>query len=370
MPPAPPPPSDPLAGFDPLSHRLRAGRHVAQLREGRTAELTLDAGLQAHVEEILKRYEVPYGALMAVEPRSGRVLAYVSHSSADPTVGDLVRDAAPPAASVFKVVTAAALLDAGVGPKRKVCYSGGMSSIQLGDLVDRPRDHRCVTLSEALGKSANSVFAKLAVRHLDRPTLSRYASAFGFGHSLPFDVPTERSAIDVPGERLEFARTAAGFWHSHLSPFHGALLAATVANRGAMPRPSLVQQVTNRDGDVLHKFKAEEFRQVIPQGTARRLAQMMRTTVESGTAHGAFFDDHGLAFLPGIEVAAKTGSLSSERPYRGYSWWVGFAPVDRPRIALSALVVNSPKWRIKSSYVAREALRKYLVVDHPQPRKR
>lgn len=364
-PPAPRPPVDPLSGFDPLSHTLRQGVHVASLGAGRRAELTLDPGLQAHVQEILRRYEVPYGALMAVEPRSGRVLAYVSHSSVDPRPGDLVRDAAPPAASVFKMVTAAALLEAGVGPRRRVCYSGGASSIQPTDLVDRPGDLHCVTMSDALGKSANSVFAKLAIRHLDRGTLSRYASAFGFGHSLPFDVPTERSEIDVPSERLEFARTAAGFWHSHLSPFHGALLAATVANRGQMPRPSLVERVVDRDGRVIHRFEAEGFRQVIGAGTARRLGEMMRSTVASGTARGAFFDPKGLAFLPGIEVAAKTGSLSSERPYRGYSWWVGFAPADKPRIALSALVVNSPKWRIKSSFLAREALRQYLILDHP-----
>src|SRR5690606_9297213 len=102
-------------------------------------------------------------------------------------------------------------------------------------------------------------------------------------------------------------------------------------------------------------------RSVIPRATARSLAEMMELTVSRGTAHGAFFDPAGHPFLPGIDVAGKTGTLTAERPYRGYTWWVGFAPAERPTIAVAALVVNSPRWRIKASYVAREALRYYLV---------
>jgi cell division protein FtsI/penicillin-binding protein 2 len=88
---------------------------------------------------------------------------------------------------------------------------------------------------------------------------------------------------------------------------------------------------------------------------------MMLRTVRDGTSRHAFLDGRGRAQLPGISVAGKTGSLSTGEPYRAYSWWVGFAPADHPRIALAALIVNSPKWRIKSSFLARELLREYLV---------
>jgi beta-lactamase class D len=69
-----------------------------------------------------------------------------------------------------------------------------------------------------------------------------------------------------------------------------------------------------------------------------------------------------------MAIAGKTGSLSSERPYRAYSWWVGYAPGPAPEIALAALVVNTPRWRIKASYLAREALRFYLVDRKLKPR--
>ncbi|MDH5493769.1 MAG: penicillin-binding transpeptidase domain-containing protein [Myxococcales bacterium] len=345
-----------------MVHRLEDGRLVSDLPDGRKAWLSLDPELQAHVERIFERYEVPFAALVAIEPATGRVLAYVSHSSANPDAGDLARDPTPPTASVFKVVTAAALLDAGVSSGTRVCYGGGLSRLRPADLQDDPaRDTRCATFAEAIGRSINSVIAKLADRHLDAPTLERYAAAFGFGQRLPFDLPTRPSPAEVPAERLERARTAAGFWHMHMSPLHGALIAATVANGGQMPRASMVDRLEDRSGRVLLRHEPSSFRSVIPRSTARHLSEMMELTVSQGTARRSFFDAQGNAFLPGIRVAGKTGSLSAERPYRGYSWWVGHAPADHPQIALAALVVNSPEWRIKSSYAAREALREYLV---------
>ncbi|HJL49735.1 MAG TPA: penicillin-binding transpeptidase domain-containing protein, partial [Polyangiaceae bacterium LLY-WYZ-15_(1-7)] len=373
-----PEPEDPrrqlLAGFDPRVHEAGAGPHegrrVARLEGGRRAVLTLDPGLQAHLEGELARYEVPYGAVVAMEPSSGRVLAYVSHSSANPGAGDLVLDPTPPTASVFKVVTGAALVDAGVGPNTRTCYSGGASRLTLANLEDRSSDRRCATLAEAMGGSVNAIFAKLSDRHLDRATLRRYASAFGFGHALPFDVPLAASPSEVPEERLERARTAAGFWHMHMSPLHGALIASTIANDGQMPRAAIVERVEAPDGTALLEHEPEVFRNVVPRRTAQLVNQMMRETVTPrGTARRDFFDPQGRPFLQDITVAGKTGTLSAERPYRGYTWFVGSAPADDPQVAVAALVVNTPRWRIKATYLAREALR-YALIEGPQARAR
>lgn len=363
--PAPPRPER-IDGLDPLHHELRDGKRVAELPDGRRAELTLDPGLQAHLTRVLSERPVPRGAAVALEPATGRVLAYVSHSDADPDGGDLVRDASAPAASVFKVVTAAALVDAGVSATARVCYQGGSRQLVASHLTDDPRrDQQCATLETALGQSINAIFAKLADKHLDTATLDRYAQAFGFGHALPFDVPTRRSEAEVPADRLERARTAAGFWHTHLSPLHGALLAATVANDGMMPRPGIVERIVERDGAVALSYEPRDFRQVIPRTTARAVGQMMRGTVEDGTSRRAFHDARGRPVIPGVEIAGKTGSLSDSEPYRAYSWWIGFAPVDAPTIALATLVVNEPIWHIKANQVAVEAMR-YWFVERPK----
>jgi cell division protein FtsI/penicillin-binding protein 2 len=267
---------------------------------------------------------------------------------------------------VFKVITSAALLEAGVTTSERVCYGGGYSRLYEADLNDDPkRDQRCATLSEAMGGSINTVFAKLADRKLDGQRLGRYAEAFGYGHALPFDAPTKPSPFEVPTERLERARTAAGFWHMHMSPLHGALIAATIANAGTMPRAAMVERVLDAKGRTVHKRSEQAFRSVIGRATANAVGSMMTHTVTEGTSRSAFYDPKGKPFLPGISVAGKTGSLASEQPYRHYNWWIGFAPEHNPEIALAVLVVNTPKWRIKASYAAREALR-YHLVEAPQ----
>src|SRR5262249_51562023 len=155
---------------------------------------------------------------------------------------------------------------------------------------------------------------------------------------LPFDVPTQPSPAEVPTERLEFARTAAGFWHMHMSPLHAALIATTIANDGTMPRAWAVDRVEDAHGRVLARGRAQDFRRVVGVDTAHAINAMMRRTVTDGTARHYFYDDRGTPFLPDIRVAGKTGTLSADSPYRGYTWWVGFAPADHPTIAVAALV--------------------------------
>lgn len=358
-----------LEGFDPANRELEEGRLVVGMPGGRRALMTLEPGLQDHVEGILRRYEVPYASVVALEPSTGRVLAYVSHSSANPDAGDLALDPTPPTASVFKIVTAAALIDAGVDVDEDVCYRGGGSRLRARHLEDDPGAPNCANLGEALGGSINAVFARLADRHLSVPLLSRYASAFGFGHRLPFDVAMAPSPAEVPADRLERARTAAGFWHMHMSPMHGALIAATIANDGQMPRPALVERVDDVSGTVYYEHEPSIHRNVITRSTARAVGTMMERTVTRGTGRRAFHDDNGNAFLADIRVAGKTGSLSAERPYRGYTWFVGYAPADNPTVAVAALVVNTPRWRIKAAYVARETLR-YHLIEGPRRRAR
>lgn len=351
-----------LAGFDPRQRSVVENHYVSKLPSGAEADLTLSPELDGFAARLLRSYRVPRAGVVAIEPKTGRVLAYVSHADAPADATDYARDVSAPAASVFKVVTGAALLSQGVKPDASTCYHGGSHALTRAEITDNPRlDSACVSLTSALASSTNAVFAKLALKHLSPEKLVDYAGSFGFGELIPFDLPLPVSPIDVPREPLEFARTAAGFWHMRMSPIHGALLAASVAERGRMMRPYVVDALRDERGRVVMRGEAQLHRTVLERRHADALGKMMRATVTQGTGRKSFYDPRGQPYLPGIEVAGKTGTLSEERPYRGYSWWVGFAPADAPKIAVGVLVINAPKWRIKAPFVGREVMRHYLV---------
>jgi cell division protein FtsI/penicillin-binding protein 2 len=352
--------------------RLAGRRYIADLADGGRAELTLDPRLQQSTENLLRAFQIPFAGAVVVSIPDGRVLALVGQSAADPRLGpsDLALRAWAPAASVFKVISAAALVENGVMGSTRTCYHGGVSSILADNLVDLPAiDRRCDTLAFGLGKSQNAIIAKLATRHLNAGELARVGRSFGFDEAIPFELPVEPSHLDVPGDGLEFARTAAGFWHSTLSPMHGALLAAAIANRGEMPAPMLIDRAVDRDGRPIAAAVANP-RRAVDATAAREVGRMMELTTRIGTAKGTFRDRRGRRLLP-FEVAGKTGTLSAEtdRGYVGYSWFVGYAPADHPTIAFAVVLGNHPNWRIKATYVGRHIVSEYLVnAKPPAPR--
>jgi peptidoglycan glycosyltransferase len=355
----------------PLRVRLetisRRGRgFVADLEGGAHAELTLDPRLQDAAEEVLRSFQVPYGAAVVISVPDGRVLALAGRSEVSPELGpeELALHAWAPAASVFKVVSAAALVsEGGLNGDTRTCFHDGLHAVRADNLVDMPRiDRRCETLAYGIGKSQNAILAKLATNHLTPDQLTRVAHAFGFGQTIPFDVPVEPSHIDVPADnKLEFARTAAGFWHSTLSPLHGALLAAVVANRGEMPAPRIIELATDSNGQPI-ALPAASFRTVISAETAREVGRMMELTTRIGTARTTFTDRNGRSLLP-VSVAGKTGTLSAEtdRGFLRYSWFVGYAPADHPEIAFAVALGNRASRRIKATYLGRRLVAEYLA---------
>ncbi len=334
-----------------LDHAL--GRYVAPLGD-RRAVLTLDPQLQARLERSLEAYRVPWGATVLLEPATGRVLALAEHSQAEPGRHGLALCALAPAASVFKIVTAAALLEKGIGSD-EVCYHGGKRRLQRGLLRDDPRrDRRCLSLASAFGHSANVVFAKLADRDLDPKTLRATAQRFLFNVPIAFPRPLEVSTAEVPADPFDAANTAAGFGSVKLTPLHAALLAAIVANGGVFVPPVLVETA---DGVPFPPAPAPW--RVVDEQVAAQLGEMMRETVAAGTARRAF--RRVAAPLRGVHVAGKTGSLSDASPFRDYTWFVGYAPAEKPEVAVATVIVNDRLWHARAPTVAKEALEAFFA---------
>ena len=343
----------------------RGAGFIARLEGGAVAELTLDPRLQGAAEDVFREFRIPYGAAVVISIPDGKILALAGRSTVSPDLGpaELTLQAWAPAASVFKLVSATALVEGGLSGQSRICYHGGVSSVVPDNLIDIPRiDQSCATLAYGIGKSQNAIVAKLVTIHLTPDKLDHVARAFGFGQVIPFDVPVEPSHIDVPtGDRLEFARTAAGFWHSTLSPLHAALLAATVANRGEMPTPRIIERATGNDGQPM-VVRGASSRAVMTPAVAGEVGRMMELTTRIGTAKGTFNDKKGRRILP-VSVAGKTGTLSAEtdKGYVGYSWFIGYAPADHPQIAFAVALGNRASWRIKATYVGRRLVTEYLA---------
>jgi len=351
---ATPPTPAPVLGDARLDPAL--GRYVAPYGEGR-AILTLSAGLQERLTRTLAQNAVPWGATVLIEPATGRVLAMAEHSQARPAETGLARKALAPAASIFKLVTAAALLERGITPEEEVCYHGGRRRLDPRLLADDPRrDHRCATLESAFGRSTNVVFAKLAERGLDGSELREAADRFLFNTQIPFPLEVEPSIARIEDDSFQLANTAAGFGPVRLSPVHAALLAAIVANGGVFVPPVLVDEVEGVPAPA-----ASPPRRVVDGEVAAALAGMMRTTVTDGTARKTF--RRTARPLRDVAVAGKTGSISDKDPFRDYTWFVGFAPADNPEVAVATVIMNERRWRVRAPAVAREALEAYFATQ-------
>jgi cell division protein FtsI/penicillin-binding protein 2 len=342
---------------------------TAPLADARLARLTIDPALQKVALGLMAMHHIPEAAIVVMDIATGHVLVYASHVNKGP-LRDLVAEASAPAASVFKVVTGAALVEsAGLTPDTKQCYSGGEQRIVQADLEDSPaRDRWCASLSMAMGRSLNTVFARLALRHLTPTQLEDTARSLGFGEPLPFDIPVQVSELHFPSDPLGFARTAAGFWNTTLSPLEAAVLSTTIARGGEPIRPTVLAEVDGPDGTpIWTSAPAPTLKRAIQPATAQALTTMMEHTVSDGTSYRAFHDAKGTPFLPGIPVAGKTGTLNDEKARRFYTWFMGFAP-SRPapnvhQVAIAVLVVNLPSWRVKANVLAREMLHEYFAAQ-------
>lgn len=330
------------------------------------ATLTLDAALQRPIETAVENGRTQWGAVVILDVDTGHVLALVDESTRDPaqTLGGGGGAALRPlakAASIFKIVTASALLRDGVSLKEEACGSGGKTRLKPKNLVD-DGGGRCVRFEDALPLSQNVAMAKLAARHLTPAQLANEAALFGFDAPLSFPWPTVASPAAIDEEPFAFATTAAGFGQVRLSALHGALLAATVGNRGVAPVPVVIAAI---DGAATPTPPAPH--RVLDEQQADVLQAMMTATVERGTAARAFStSERGFRAFDSVPVAGKTGSLTDREVDLDYTWFVGTAPAHHPKIAIAVVVVNDEWiWHVRALDIAKLALR-VTFAAHPE----
>src|SRR6478609_1466341 len=343
----------------------RDGRWVAPLAGGGDAVLTLDTDLQRAATKILASANPVRGGMVMLDAHNGKILAW-AESARDGRHHQVLTTSRVPAASVFKLVTTAALFETtSLSPQEQVCISGGTHGIERRHL-DAPRGDaiECSPFAYAIGYSKNAVFAQLATHRLLRNGLVDTAQALGFNGTVPFDVEVPVGTLDVPYGDLDFARTAAGFQGSTLSPLGGAYLASVIAHGGQAIRIRVKEPSAENGDDEESNPEGNDDAPVVGRVlkplTAARLRRMMEVTVRSGTCRRAFSDASGRPYLGNMRVSGKTGTLRPESNDGMTSWFIGFAPSQNPEVVISVMLENGPVWRHKANELARDLLRSYF----------
>jgi cell division protein FtsI/penicillin-binding protein 2 len=344
------------------SARLVGDKMESPLADGGSVTYNLNPALQQKVAQYLAERRVPYAVFVAIEPKSGRVLGMVSHSTVDPLWHKEACYQIYPMASLFKIITASAALEQNkVSPDTVIAYNGRGTSENPRYWDPRGRRSPELTLTDAMGKSVNPVFGRLASAVVGKDQLIIEANRFGFNSQLFPGTAIIPSTAFPPQNDAELKLMGAGLGREvKISPIHAAAMMAAVANRGVMMTPLLAEKVTSGAGEVLFAAEPLELRRLLSEEVTAKLAQTLSTTVKKGTSRRAFHDRSGRALLAKVNIAAKTGSIDGQNPEGQYSWFAGYAPMEDPQIALVALVVNQGKWNVKASHVGEKALEAFF----------
>ncbi|MBI4495523.1 MAG: penicillin-binding protein, partial [Deltaproteobacteria bacterium] len=356
--------SPPAAGLPrihnglPRFDQIRDGKFMEE-RDRYKVTYTVDPVLQTAVEDLFRSHRPPFGVFVALEPKTGKILALADYSQSVEERAIWQR-ATYPAASIFKLVTAAGALEKGLlRYDSPLPFRGNPYRLDSRKLLARSKNERQTNFDEALGKSNNVVFGRVAAQILGPQALREYSEAFQFNRAIRFDFSLDMSRASVPEELYEVARCGAGFGEVTLNPLHAALIGAAIANGGVMMRPYLIEGIYDPQGERIYRPQPEVWARPISAPTARNLGRMMLRTVEDGTA-SRVFRRFGKDLLKKISVCGKTGSLSGDNPPGLYEWFVGFAPAAAPQIAFAAMAINHQNLKSKSTYVAQEALRTFF----------
>jgi peptidoglycan glycosyltransferase len=342
---------------DKLFYRRVSDILTGKEQTGASLELTLDAKAQAAADKALGNQR---GAVVALNPKTGEVLALVSHPSYDPSVlsshdttkvvaawkklnadGDrpmvdraIAGNLYPPG-STFKVVTTAAALESGKFTEES--QIPGPATLDLPQTtVNLPNDDRrpCgpndkTSLTHALEISCNTAYGWLGMQ-VGADAFRAQAAKFGIGDRLSIPMTVTPSSVPAQLNEPQLAQSAIGQYDVRVTPLQMAMVAAAIANKGIVMKPYLVSKVTSSDLETIDEAQPEQLSQAVSANTAAALTRMMETVVKSGTGTAAQ--------ISGVEVAGKTGTAQHATGQPPHAWFISFAPAQDPKVAVAVVV--------------------------------
>jgi len=337
---------------------LDALHQIDPTRPGNNIALTLDSTIQYLVEQQLNELQQATKAnsvtILAMDPKTGRILGMGSRPTFDPTE---YAKAAPDArrnlsigmsyepGSTFKIITGSAALEEGTIHPSDTFKDEGFLVIPPRKITNWDSDqkpHGNPTFTKGMQLSSNVVLAQVGMK-LGKESFYTYLSAFGFGSKTGIDISGEESGLLLPLDKvrdIDLATMSFGQTNS-VTPIQLLSAISAVANGGTLYRPYIVDKITAPDGQLVQQQKPTAVRQVITKATATQMTEILKQVVSDGTG--------GLAKIPGISVAGKTGTAQKVDPKTGqYSptdfiaSFAAYAPAEDPKIAV-LVIIDSPK---------------------------
>lgn len=338
-------------------------RRMADIVSGRkqagaSVQLTINPKAQQAAYDALGDQR---GAVAAIEPKTGKILALVSKPSYDPNslashdrkavaaawaelnsasskplVNRAIGGNLYPPGSTFKVVTASAAIDSGKFKANTLVPGPGVLDLpQTTHTISNEGGSSCgggrPTLTYALQKSCNTTFAWLGMQ-VGEDGLRSQADKFGFNSDLRIPMKVSPSSIGSNMNPPQLAMSSIGQFEDRVTPLQMAMVAAGIANKGEVMRPTLISKVVADNLDVLEQPSPQSLGRAVSEETAAEVTTMMEAVVESGTGTRAQID--------GIKVAGKTGTAQHAAGAAPHAWFISFAPADDPLVAVAVVVEN------------------------------
>jgi peptidoglycan glycosyltransferase len=331
---------------------------TGQSPKGASVELTIDPVVQQAAWDALGNNE---GAVVAIDPRTGAILAMVSKPTFDPNslashdtemvealyqqlladpssplINRSIQGDLDPPGSTMKVIVTAAALEGGLSPDTQFPNPSSLQLPQSSNVITNSGGDDCggtatVSIADALRLSCNIPFAQIGLQ-LGGQAIGAQAAKFGFGEQFRIPMLTEASQYPRGLDDPQLMLSAFGQSSVRASPLQMAMVSAGVANGGVVMNPTLVESITAPDLHVISELEPTEFGRALSQQNAITLTQLMVQDVSNGAGDNASIDN--------VEVAGKTGTAENGdgEPYT--LWFTGFAPASAPEVAVAVVVQN------------------------------
>jgi cell division protein FtsI/penicillin-binding protein 2 len=324
---------------------------------------SIDISLQNYLTKKLDRKNSSKIGIVIMNPTDGNVLAMVGFDKSDLQKNPCV-DNTYPAASIFKIITAAAAIEkASLKADSMLHFNGRKHTLYKSQLKEKETKYtNYISFKEAFAKSVNPVFGKIGALYLGKEALKSYAMAFGFNRIINFETFLMPSLTVFSDESYQLAELASGFnKKTRITPVHGALIASTIVNQGKLIEPTIVDRIVDGEGTELYTSQSALLGHAFNVETSNTLDELMKTTIKSGTARREFRKYRKDKVISRLEIGGKTGSINNRTNDIKYDWFVGYAKEKDGdgKLAVSVFVAHKKYIGIRAAQYASMAIKKF-----------